>query len=373
MNLGVGIASGEIFEIALRILATVLGIGFIVFFFRSVVRVGLLSQRYQDPLAFWVGRLLFDVFRFRVARYPQGDPRRSDIMAWYWPSALIGLIVSWFLLVTFGFAFLNWAWRENDTFTAAIVSSGSALSTLGFSTPTHLVGQLLAIFEGAIGLFLIVYLFTFLPGFMTLIKDRGNRVKWIYTRTGPEPSGVELILWFFKNNKTASMDALWDEWENFFNDLSQARSFLPILCVIRPLGHKHSWVCAFGAFLDALALLISTVKNTNDSSRFCFDAGVNVIKNFHSSMRGTPVHPIKSPELMHVEREYYDIACAKLIAAGVPLEADIELAWNRFIQLHMLYEEEIAWLAAALADPTPFWPKFCDTSEKNPAEALLDS
>lgn len=39
----------------------------------------------------------------------------------------------------------------------------------------------------------------------------------------------------------------------------------------------------------------------------------------------------------------------------------------------MLYEDEIAWLAAALSDPTPFWLKVCNTPHKRLDEALLDS
>lgn len=101
----------------------------------------------------------------------------------------------------------------------------------------------------------------------------------------------------------------------------------------------------------------STVANTSEGSRLCFECGVTAVRNFHSVMRGTPVSPERSPELMHVERRDYDAACERLEAAGVPLEADRERAWKRFIQDHMLYEEEIAWLAAALSDPTPFWPQ----------------
>jgi len=73
-------------------------------------------------------------------------------------------------------------------------------------------------------------------------------------------------------------------------------------------------------------------------------------------MRGTPISPARSPSLMHVRRDDYDAACELLAKAGVELHADREAAWKNFIGAHMLYEQEIAWLAAALDDPTPFWP-----------------
>ena len=340
-------------EIAVRALSGGAGAFFVFYFFKSLIRVGVLNQHFQDPLAFWVGRLVFRGFQLRMRRIPRGDPRRNEIATWYWPCALISVITAWFLLVMLGFGLLNWGFRVDKDLTQALISSGSSLSTLGFLTPTTLPGQVLAIVEGAIGLFLVVYLFTFLPGFLDLVNERGDRVAWIYARTGPDPSGVGLLLWYYESGRGKEIDAIFEDWEAFFRKLAKARSFLPILCVIRPLNPSESWVCAFGAFLDALALHSTTIARKSAASEIGLDCAVRAIKNFHSAMRGTPINPLRSPELMHVERREYEEACRRLEAAGVPLLKDREAAWNNFIQAHMRYEEEVAWLAAALADPTP--------------------
>ncbi len=340
-------------EVAVRALAGLAGAFFIFYFFKSLIRVGVLNQRFQDPLAFWTGRLVLRGFQWRMWRIPRGDLRRSEILTWYWPCALISVITVWFLLVMVGFGLLNWGFRADKDLTQAMISSGSALSTLGFSTPGSLTGQVMAIIEGAIGLFLIVYLFTFLPGFLDLVSERGDRVAWIYARTGPMPSGVGLLLWYYESGRGDEMDTVFEEWEGFFRKLSQARSFLAILCVIRPLNPSESWVCAFGAFLDAMALKSTTVAKRSPAVEICLDCAVQVIKNFHSAMRGTPINPLRSPAQMHVERRDYEEACRRLEAAGVPLLADREGAWQNFIRAHMRYEEEVAWLAEALSDPTP--------------------
>lgn len=57
-----------------------------------------------------------------------------------------------------------------------------------------------------------------------------------------------------------------------------------------------------------------------------------------------------------MNRAEYDAACAQLEAVGVTLEADREAAWQGFVKAHMSYEEEVAWLAAAISDPVPTWP-----------------
>jgi hypothetical protein len=333
-----------------------LGAVFIFAFFKSIIRVGVLNQHYQDPIAFWTGRIIFQLFRVRIALQPGSRERKNEIMTWFWPCMLIGIITTWFLLVTFGFALLNFAFAAEKTFLSAIVASGSALSTLGFSTPPTITGQILAILEGAIGLFLIVYLFTFLPGFMDLIRERGNRVAWIYHRTAGQPAGVTLLVWMARNSRLNDLAALWEEWAGFFHTLANSRSFLPVLCIVRPLTPDHSWVCAFAAFLDALALVNTTVEGATEHSQICFQNGVNAFRNTHQAMRGTPISPTRDPALMHVKRSEHEAACALLEAAGVPLVKDRESAWQRFVEAHMLYEEEVAWLAAAISDPVPSWP-----------------
>ncbi len=341
-------------DLATRVAAGLAGAWAVVWFFQSIIRVGVLNQRYQDPLAFWVGRFVLILFQVRARGATRG--KQNEIFTWYWPSAFISIIVSWFLLVTIGFALMTWALGAEATFLEAFIASGSALSTLGFSTPGHVAGQLLAIIEGAIGLFLIVYLFTFLPGFMDLIHVRGERVSWIYARSGTNPSGTDLLLWFNKNGLADGLPAVWEDWESFFRNLSQARSFLPILSIIRPLDASTSWVCAFGAFLDALAISSSCLKGPKDAARICFDCGVRTIQNVHTSLRGSAIHPKKTPELMHVARTRFESSFAALQAAGFDMEPDIEKAWQAFLECHMQYEQQIAWLAALLNDPTPAWP-----------------
>ncbi len=336
--------------------AGLLGAMLIVVFFKSIIRVGILNQRYQDPVAFWTGRVILYLFRFRIAIQPGARARRNDIMTWYWPCMLIGIITAWFVLVMFGFALLNLALASEKNLSAALVSSGSALSTLGFATPNGFGGQILAIFEGGIGLFLVVYLFTFLPGFMDLIRERGDRVAWIYHRTGRDPSGVGLLVWLARNNRLENLAALWADWSVFFHTLSNSRSFLPVLCVVRPLTPENSWVCAFGAFLDALALMNTTVAGATEDVKICFENGVSAFHNTHHAMRGTPIIPKRDPANMHVTRAEYDAACAQLEAVGVTLVADRQAAWQRFVEAHLSYEQEIAWLAAAISDPVPKWP-----------------
>lgn len=347
----------EVLHGVLRCGSGLLGAFLIFAFFKSIIRVGILNQHFQDPVASWTGRALFRLFRYRIELLPGGRARKNEIMTWYWPCLLIGITTAWFLLVSLGFAFLHMAFLTEKSFVAALVASGSALSTLGFFTPSTVAGQFLAIFEGAIGLFIIVYLFTFLPGFLDLLRERGNRVAWIYHRTSGKPSGVALLTWMARNAPGSDLSTMWEEWAAFFHTMSNSRSFLPVLCVVRPLSHDYSWVCAFGSFLDALALQNTTVAGSTEHSAICFENGVAAVRNTHEAMRGAPIKADRDKALVHVKRAEYDAACAQLEASGVKLVEDREAAWQEFVKAHMVYEEEIAWLAAAITDPVPNWPQ----------------
>jgi len=337
--------------------AGLLGAAFIFVFFKSIIRVGILNQEYRDPIAFWTAQVIFHLFRLRIAYLPGGRERKDEIMTWFWPCMLIGITSAWFVLVTCGFALLNLALGAEETVTAALVASGSALSTLGFSTPGSVAGKFLAIFEGGIGLFIVVYLFTFLPGFMDIIRQRGTRVAWIYHRAGQPPSGTGLLVWMARNGHLENFPEVAADWAAFFHLLANSRSFLPVLCIVRPLDTQHSWICSFGAFMDALALMNTSVAGGTEDSQICFENGVQALRNTHQSMRGTPITATSDPEKVRVSRAQYDAACALLAAAGVPLTPDREAAWERFTAAHQAYEAEIAWLAAAISDPVPAWPE----------------
>lgn len=343
-------------ERLLRIAAGLGGFICIFYFFKSIIRLGVLNERYQDSLAFWVGRIALYLFRLRILLLPGGAQKRNQIMTWYWPCALFGVISAWFVLVMVAFALLNIAFGAEQSMAKALVASGSALSTLGFATPTTLNGQFLAIIEGGIGLFVVVYLFTFLPSFMDLIHERDQRIAWIYARTQETPSGIDLLEWFYNNHHESDLSMVMEDWERFFRRLAQARSFLPLLCVIRPVMLKQSWIAGIGALMDALALKSTVVANPRGGVTICFNCGVRAIQNFHAAMRGTPIGPRRDLDLWNVQREHFEVACNRLVASGVTILSDRDKAWDLFREAHRQYAGEIAWLAAAISDPLPAWP-----------------
>ena len=91
------------------------------------------------------------------------------MQAWLLPLFIFFAVTTWFLLVLLSFTMILWALRTEPGSARALSSSGSALSTLGFLTPSTLFGEYLAVFEAAIGLAIVILLFTFVPGYLAAI------------------------------------------------------------------------------------------------------------------------------------------------------------------------------------------------------------
>ena len=130
-----------------------------------------------------VGWLVYTTIARRTLRRLSYD-QIQDKFAWISPIYIVLLIAAWFALVQAGFSLLIWSSQAEHNLLQAVIASGSALSTLGFLTPPGVAGQLLAIPEGAMGLGIVVFLFTFIPGYQTAIQAREVKLAWLYARVG---------------------------------------------------------------------------------------------------------------------------------------------------------------------------------------------
>src|SRR5215471_1834748 len=101
----------------------------------------------------------------RLAQYKRDYQSVQKIMLWAFPCYNLCLIATWFLLVQVSFACLYFSFDTTKGILKSFIASGSALSTLGFATPPSIGGQLLSVVEGAFGLGIVVFMFTFIPGY----------------------------------------------------------------------------------------------------------------------------------------------------------------------------------------------------------------
>jgi hypothetical protein len=150
--------------------------------------VAIVNRQRGDRLARGIGWVAYSAIARRGLRRRSYDAIQ-DALAWVMPLYILLLIMSWFALVQCGFSLLIWSSQAEHSLLQAFIASGSALSTLGFLTPPGVSGQLLSIPEGAFGLGIVVFFFTFIPGYQTTIQARETKVAWLYARAGADPTG----------------------------------------------------------------------------------------------------------------------------------------------------------------------------------------
>ena len=167
----------------IHVLLTMLGLWLLFLILRSMIRIALMSRHYRDFFAHATGRTVHMTISLCLCNN-RGKAARHRVLLWYFPTYMLSLIFVYFLGAMVAFLLLYWGTGAVDTWRQALLASGSALNTLGFATPTTVAGQFLAIPEGALGLGIVVFLFTFIPGYQAVIRSREDKTSWLYVRTG---------------------------------------------------------------------------------------------------------------------------------------------------------------------------------------------
>lgn len=333
-------------DILLRIAAFGVALFGLALFFGSLSRVSILNRRSRDIIAGGLERVMIHTVEFVLKRKQgYGDVQRT--MAWALPIYLVTLIATWFLLVQVSFSLMIWAVEAESGWLHAFISSGSSLSTLGFATPSSAIGQLLAILEGAFGLGIIVFIFTFIPGYSSAIQAREERVSWLYGRTGIRPTICSLVEWNHGAAEGDDMTPIWNDCERWFIDIRETHDMTPILALVPSIYPGRTWIGAAAAILDSASLSLSTLDVKGlASARLCYEAGVEALTKV---ARHFP--PQAGPTVEADLRGAYDAAYDRLLAAGLPLKADRAKCREAFLSLRAAYEGSIRQIAAAAFMP----------------------
>jgi hypothetical protein len=233
-----------------------------------------------------------------------------------------------------------------------LLASGSALNTLGFATPTTIAGQWIAIPEGALGLGIVVFLFTFIPGYQAVIRAREDKTAWLYVRVGDPPSGAGMLVWCQQTGLAANMRDVWESWENWFRMLGDTHSVLPMLCMSPSVQSSQSWVVAAAAVLDAGALAASSIETQDvEAARICVRTGTRALLAIGDALGR--VNPNSEEGTARPSKEQYEAVRAHFSLSGMPLRSapSKEAQWQEFLFLRGQYEAALLFVAGHTFTP----------------------
>jgi len=343
-------------DLLFRILSFGIGIFLIITTILAAIRSFVLPRNESVLLNNWVfmsSRFLFE----QVARFGRTYAQRDRVMALYAPVSLVALPIAWLAVISIGFTMIYWALHEGS-WLESYQLSGSSLLTLG----THKTrGPIITVFtfaEATMGLLLLTLLLSYLPTIYQAFSRRELMVARLEMRSNPGHSATNLVLWL---NRTGSFETdghQWQAWEEWFMEIEETHTSLPILSFFRSPQPGRSWVTAASTILDAAALIISSAKQPhNDNMLLCFKAGcvaVNRIARFfqeRAHVRPAPQPAGKEAPIENPQRQDFISASDQLREAGVELKSDLDQAWQTYHTLRGHYTEALDFLARLTMSP----------------------
>jgi hypothetical protein len=337
-------------DLLLRGLASIAGLLLVLAFLQSVSRVAVVNLQRGDRLARRIGWLVYAAIA-RLARHRRSYAEIQDALAWILPLYILCLIATWFAMVQAGFSLLIWASQAEHSLLQAVIASGSALSTLGFLTPPGVSGQLLAIPEGALGLGIVVFFFTFIPGYQTTVQTREVKVAWLYARIGPEPVDFSLVEWLQRSGQTDDLTNLWEDWEAWFRLLIETHTIAPVVAFVPTVHRGQTWLIAAAVILDTASFWLASQHTKGlPSAALCHATGVQALRLI-AAQHSAAAAPEPSVAGRRSARLAFDTVSARMLALGAHVNPDRDACWRHFVALRREYEAFLQTLATGLLIP----------------------
>ena len=331
-----------------HIFVAIIGLAILLSILKSMIHVALMNRHDMDLFACLTSRAVHKVIGLR-ARSAKKYEGAQQTLYWFFGAYILSLISVYFIGAMIAFAFLYWgAWAVTG-WNQAFIAAGSGLTTLGFATPTTHVGQWLAIPEGALGLGIVVFLFTFVPGFQSAVSSRDDQTAWLYARLTNLTNQADLFSWF-NHADEGHEGKIWEMWESWFRFLADSHVQSPMLSVVPSVQRGQSWVVAAAIVLDAAAFSVSTIASAHpESASLCVYTGTRAISLIAEALSNSTSKQ-RNPN-RNVSRKVYDDLCFRLAKKGICLKSDREASWSEFVVLRTRYESSICYLAERVFVP----------------------
>ena len=339
--------------VLLRVLAFLAGVVVTSWLLWSVIRTVVVPRGESVR----VSRVLFlawrEVFEF-VGRRTRSYESYDRMMARYGPVALLSLPVAWAVIVILAFIPIYWglgtSWHE------AVITSGSSFTTLGFDRPGALGAEVACFVEALTGLGLIALLISYLPAISAAFSRREAEVIKLEVRAGSPPSAAEFLIRIHTIRGLEYFATAWDGWEQWFSELEESHTSQPALAFFRSTRPNSSWITAAGAVLDTASLVVSCLEiEQTPQAQVTIRSGYLALRAIATFFH-LPFDPDPAPDApISIQRSEFDALMEQLRDAGLPLRADLDLAWRDFAGWRVNYDQPLLGLCALASAPWARW------------------
>ncbi len=344
--------------IVTRIAAVVVGVALIVWVLDAAIRNFMVPRPTRVRMTRWISGVVGWVFA-GLAPPSRSYAHRDRVLALRPPITLLAYQATWMFVVFAGFTAVFWG-LDRPSLALASRESGSALFTLGFSSPTGTTPLLVVYAEALIGLTLLALLISYLPTIYAAFQTREAMVAKLSVR-GALPGGAPTPWGSLSVSYAAGVldlmeSTMWPEWEDWFIDLSESHRSLPVLNWYRSPDAATHWISAARTVLDMAALRVSVIDLPGTVAPYVtVRSGVTTLQAL-ATFLGFAFDPDPSPtDPIHVSRDQFDAAYDFMAEAGVPLQPDRDQAWRDFAGWRVNYDAIIEAAAVVLVAPPSPW------------------
>ena len=320
-----------------RVLSGIAGLVIQILVLDAAIRTFLLPRMANVTLSRMVSRSIGWLFH-RIANMRESYATRDTILSMYPSVVLLTYQALWLGLsiVAFAFEFVAAGFKS---FANAFEVSGSSLLTHSSSTGSGALDAALGYVEAAIGLTLLALLIAFIPTLYVAFQRREVSVSRLSVRAGVPATPWGILEIAQSVNSYDLLDELWREWEQWFIEVGETHSSLPILNFYRSPTLNQTWIGSAASVLDAAALFNAVVDLTpSPTAGLCIRSGWLNLRRVADYFEVRYPVKVSRKTPITISREEFDVVLARLEREGVPLIADRDAGWHDFVGWRVNYD-----------------------------------
>lgn len=336
-----------------RVLSGIVGLIIQVIVLDAAIRTFLLPRAANVPLSRYTA-LVIRKFFWLLAGH-KTYLVKDRILSLYASIVLLTYQALWLALSVVAFAFFFVA-AGIAHFGLAFEISGSSLFTLGIIAVHHGGASVLEYVEAGVGLTLLALLIAFIGPLYQGFQRREYAVSRLTVRAGipATPWGVLEIAQSVESYDR--LDELWREWEQWFIDVGETHTTLPILNFYRSPTPTQSWIGSAATVLDAAALFNAAVDaKPSPTAGLCIRAGWLTLRRIGDYFKIRYPTTMTKDIPISITREEFEIVLARLELVGVPILADHDAAWSDFVGWRINYDALVERFYTIFVCPRTDW------------------
>ena len=287
-----------------------------------------------------------------------GPELREGFLAVYGPLSLLGLLVTWVVLLVAGWGAVWWGLRSRvdgvDGYLDAVYFAGVGFFTVGFGDilPTGPLARILVIVEAFMGLVTMALVIGYLPTLYGAYSRREVQLLSLDDMSDEATTPIGFLEACYLSGGAEAVGSAFTEWERWCDEVFDSHTAYPMLALFRSRQPGQNWLTGLGVVLDAATITLAAV----DSPRVGPAARLwRRASRMLQGLLGMPATRLRAdpPDGPPADEAEFREAYQTLARLGAPLHP-YEQAWGEFSRLRGAYLPGLVTATTLLQVPLEF-------------------